>query len=198
MSESISREAKKIEILNTAENLFAHFGLKKTSLEDIAESIGYAKTSIYYYFKSKSDIFRAVIERETDIFLKRLNNDINRYERPEDKLRTYFLTRMDYFNEQVNLKKITKKVITELLPHIDKERVRFIEAEKKIVVNILKDGIKKKVFKIKDPEFVAITMISSIKGLESSLLTYLNHNTTAADYEAILDILFNGILMERK
>ncbi len=198
MSESISREAKKIEILNTAENLFAHFGLKKTSLEDIAESIGYAKTSIYYYFKSKSDIFRAVIERETNIFIKTLNKEINKYERPEDKLITYFLIRMDYLNKQVNLKKITKKVITELLPLIDKERAKFINAEKEIVVNILKDGIKKKVFKMEDPEFVAITMISSIKGLETSLLTYLNRNTTTADYEAILDILFNGILMEKR
>ena len=194
MTNSTDKEQKRMEILKVATKLFSRFGLKKTSLEDIAKSLNLVKTSIYYYFKSKAELFSAVISHESNILLKKIEEEISKYDSPKDKLKAYYITRMDYINKLVNLNKITKKAAKEILPLAEKERITFIEAEKKIVSNILKKGISENIFKINDPEFVAVAIIASMKGLESSLLIYLDRKINKEDNNAMLDIFFNGIL----
>ncbi len=194
MTNSTDKEQRRMEILKVATKLFSRFGLKKTSLEDIAKSLNLVKTSIYYYFKSKAELFSAVISHESNILLKKIEEEISKYDSPKDKLKAYYITRMDYINKLVNLNKITKKAAKEILPLAEKERITFIEAEKKIVSNILKKGISENIFKINDPEFVAVAIIASMKGLESSLLIYLDRKINKEDNNAMLDIFFNGIL----
>ena len=42
--------------------LFAEQGYEKTSLREIAEQLGVTKAALYYYFKSKDDIVRSLVE----------------------------------------------------------------------------------------------------------------------------------------
>lgn len=42
--------------------LFAEQGYEKTSLREIAEHLGVTKAALYYYFKSKEDIVRSLLE----------------------------------------------------------------------------------------------------------------------------------------
>ncbi len=45
------------EILDAAKELFKQHGYKKTLMEDIAKKIGKSKSSLYYYYKTKDEIF---------------------------------------------------------------------------------------------------------------------------------------------
>ena len=47
------------DILRAAEALFQKWGLKKTTMEDIAKEAGKGKSTLYYYFKSKAEILLA-------------------------------------------------------------------------------------------------------------------------------------------
>ncbi len=42
--------------------MFAEQGYEKTSLREIAERLGVTKAALYYYFKSKEDIVRSLVE----------------------------------------------------------------------------------------------------------------------------------------
>ncbi|MCK4357400.1 MAG: helix-turn-helix transcriptional regulator, partial [Candidatus Cloacimonetes bacterium] len=44
---------KKEQILKVAGNIFAKFGLKKTTMDEIAKLARMGKSTLYYYFKSK-------------------------------------------------------------------------------------------------------------------------------------------------
>lgn len=48
------------DILAGARELFIHYGFKKTTMEDIAKKIGKSKSSLYYYYKTKEEIFEAM------------------------------------------------------------------------------------------------------------------------------------------
>ena len=62
-------EIVKDDILKEAQKLFQQFGLKKTTMEDIARSMGKGKSTLYYYYCSKEQIFDAVISKEmTEVF----------------------------------------------------------------------------------------------------------------------------------
>lgn len=66
-------EATKTAILDAAEAEFAQYGLNAAKTEEIAAKTGVTKAMIYYYFKSKEDLYVAVLER---IFFGRYMNSI--------------------------------------------------------------------------------------------------------------------------
>src|ERR1700757_4075247 len=49
-------------VKKVALQLFAEQGYEKTSLREIAERLGVTKAALYYYFKSKEDIVRSLVE----------------------------------------------------------------------------------------------------------------------------------------
>jgi AcrR family transcriptional regulator len=56
-------------ILDAAIQLFAEFGLKRTSMEDVARRAGVGRATIYRRFAQKDDLVRATIVREGMRFL---------------------------------------------------------------------------------------------------------------------------------
>lgn len=56
-------DARKKEILDTAEQLFAANGFDNTSTNDIISTVGIARGTLYHHFSSKEDILDSVIDR---------------------------------------------------------------------------------------------------------------------------------------
>ena len=55
-------EALRSAILDAAATLFIERGTGGTSMQDIAEALGLSRTAVYYYFKNKDAILRALTE----------------------------------------------------------------------------------------------------------------------------------------
>lgn len=61
-------------ILDASLIRFSQYGLRKTSMQDIAENAGISRASIYSYFKNKDEIFRCVsIDVHEEAFRKASN-----------------------------------------------------------------------------------------------------------------------------
>jgi len=65
-------EAVRKEILSRAQMLFARYGFDKTTLSEITSGKGRCKSSIYYHFKNKEDIFKGVVAMEFETMRKEL------------------------------------------------------------------------------------------------------------------------------
>jgi len=50
------------DILDTAMTMFIERGYDKTSLREIADSVGVTKAALYYYFRTKDEIVRATLD----------------------------------------------------------------------------------------------------------------------------------------
>ncbi len=57
--------ATRHQLLDAAERVFAEKGVSRTSLNDIAQAAGASRGAIYWHFKSKADLFNAMLERIT-------------------------------------------------------------------------------------------------------------------------------------
>lgn len=66
------RSGRRGEIINVATRLFRERGYHVTSLDDLAEAIGFTKPAIYYYFDSKEDILFAIVEEIVDRAIERM------------------------------------------------------------------------------------------------------------------------------
>ena len=91
------KNAARENILKIAREIFSKYGYKKTTLDDIANAVRKGKSSLYYYFESKEDLFQAVITKEANILAHELEIVINRNTDPVEKLRDYILTKLTTF-----------------------------------------------------------------------------------------------------
>jgi AcrR family transcriptional regulator len=67
-----TRDQRRAEILDVAAALFARRGFGKTTLSDVARTVGLGATAMYYYYTSKEAMLFACIERT----MVRLNNSL--------------------------------------------------------------------------------------------------------------------------
>jgi AcrR family transcriptional regulator len=187
------KEKKRELILQIARKLFARYGLKKTSVDDIATEARIGKATIYYYFKSKQEIFKDVVDSELTILKDAIREAISRENSPQGKLRAFILTRISRTHELVNLYRVTKDVVTELLPDLEKIRESHFREELNIIKEILSEGVRKGKFKVKRIELTSLAMVSVLKGLEYPWV--LNGKTLNIEksVDALLQILFTGI-----
>ncbi len=57
------KQDEKIEsILEAATKRFTHFGVDKTTMNEIADDLGISKASLYYYFPDKLNLYAAVLK----------------------------------------------------------------------------------------------------------------------------------------
>lgn len=86
-------EIIKALIVEAAQKLFQHYGLGKTTMEDIARSVGKSKGSLYYYYATKEEIFEAVVQKEKYIIFNDIKAAIAEAGTAEEKFKTFALTK---------------------------------------------------------------------------------------------------------
>ena len=70
-----NHEERWTDIVERAGAIFYRKGYEATSLQDIADSVGLLKGSIYYYIKTKEDLLYELVSRAQDMFEATLEED---------------------------------------------------------------------------------------------------------------------------
>jgi len=188
------RDSNRENILKIAQDIFSKYGYKKTTLDDIANAVRKGKSSLYYYFKSKEDLFQAVIMKEVDLLAKELDRVINRNTEPVDKLRDYMLTKINTFRNLANFYHALENDVT-AITFINDVKLRYEQDEIRLIKRILIEGVRKGEFEIYDFNLAAIGITMAIKGLEMPLSagSYGNLNLERS-VDVILKIICYGIM----
>ena len=89
------RKANEALILETAERVFALSGYRGASIAQIAREAGLPKANVHYYFKTKLDLYRQVLEQILDDWMEEASS-FDEYSDPEQALRTYVQAKMEF------------------------------------------------------------------------------------------------------
>jgi len=189
------REQMREQIVKEATAIFSHFGFKKTTMDDIARATNKGKSSLYYYFSSKEEVFEAVVEREVLHLRKRLRLAINSSEDPKEKLKNYVLTRMQTIQKLVNLFSALKSDYLQNLDFVDKIRRKYETNEIEMFKEVLEYGIRRNYFQIQDIELASIAIVTALKGMEPQLINSEDNKTEFEErLMSIINVLFYGIV----
>ena len=134
------------QIIKAARKLFKQYGFKKASMSDIALMVHKSKSSIYYYFKSKEEIFFAIAEKEALDLKSELYEAIKKEETAEAKIRAYILTRQKGYIKLANLYEALHSGIFEDFTLIEHMRAQYHKDEFNTIKMILRSGVKKGLF----------------------------------------------------
>ena len=186
------------QLVQAARLVFARYGYKKTALDDIAREAHKGKSTIYYHFKSKDEIFKAVIDAESEIRTKAIEAQISQLDDPKQKLKTYISVRMLTLKMVVNYYEAIKNDLLDNLSFVNSFRTDHFEAEIHQVQNMLLEGIEKGVFTIQNPELTAKTIVTILQGFEVPLiLKNLSDEEIQKAIDEMLNILFFGIITKK-
>ena len=89
------RKANEALILETAERVFALSGFQGASIAQIAREAGLPKANVHYYFKTKLDLYRQVLEHILDDWMEEASS-FDEYADPKQALRTYVQAKMEF------------------------------------------------------------------------------------------------------
>ncbi|NML22134.1 TetR/AcrR family transcriptional regulator [Pseudoflavitalea sp. G-6-1-2] len=140
----ITKDPVRDDILIKARDLFGHFGFRKTTMEDIAKAIGKTKSALYYYYKTKEEIFEAVVLRDIDHQRTLSEEMIASVDSSVEKVRLLYTTILGSIREKADKFSIFRADLAEnplLLENIAKQRDSYIE---NILKEILRYGIGRK------------------------------------------------------
>ncbi|MEI9918569.1 MAG: TetR/AcrR family transcriptional regulator [Bacteroidota bacterium] len=158
------------QILEAARKRFAHFGLGKTTMTEIASDIGMSKASLYYYFPDKEHLFAAVIGREMDAFIEKMNDLLEAPGSASEKFKLYIDERLLSFQSLINLGKFSSSIFDSLKPALSSLQEDFTKRENQLIEKVLALGVKKKEFTIEDIPLTAEMFTSVTRGLRMMVL----------------------------
>jgi AcrR family transcriptional regulator len=187
---------KQLQIIETAERLFADKGFDGTSVRDIADEAGINVAMISYYFGSKEKLMEAIFEVRIGHVKMRVESLIK-----DDTLEPLQKVNMlvDEHIERVTDKECFFKIIvteqllkknSSLLDAVRQLKIRNAE----VVSELLKDGQKKGVFKKKiDVVLMLNTMVGTVWQTMMSREYYREFNKL----EALSDEEFNTLIKRK-
>jgi len=196
--QNIGKDEVREHLVQAARQVFMRYGFKKTALDDIAKEARKGKSTIYYYFKSKDEIFKAVIEAESEIRTQTIDEQVSAVADPQQKLKTYIYVRMLSLKKVDNYYEAIKNDLLDNLYFINSLRIKHLDSEVTFVKNLLQEGIDKEVFTIQNPELTARTIVTLLQGFEVPLIQKnLSDEEVQRSIDEMLNILFHGIMTKK-
>jgi TetR/AcrR family transcriptional regulator, fatty acid metabolism regulator protein len=148
MEKSLRRQ----EIIEAARNRFRQFGIRKTSMQEIAEDLNISVGTLYLYFKSKDELIVGCAERFADQHRAFARELLAGKQSAQDKMRTYLLNRY----RAVEATRVGSSFAVEIARAVIKlNPERFQDDDLWLhdnILTILKQGIESGEFSIAKPE----------------------------------------------
>ena len=190
----INKEEFRKKVIETSGQIFSRYGFRKTTMDEIANALRMGKSSIYYYFDSKEDIFEAVVLHEANVLRNELTTAIKSVDSPIDKMRKYVFVRMKSFEKLSNYYNAIFDKNLDHFDFIERIREKYDREELAILRLILYHGYRQNVFAISNSEYTALAVQTSLKGLEVPLFWKKKEVNIENRLNAILKVLFYGIV----
>lgn len=90
-------ERKRIRerLLTEGRELFAQYGLQKTTIGDLTDAVGIANSTFYQFFDAKTNLYVEVLEREGEKITPKLLAPLEENDDPETAIVAFLTTLMD-------------------------------------------------------------------------------------------------------
>lgn len=181
---SVDRDAKKLQILQAAIDVFAQHGVDSARMADVAAAAGVGKGTLYEYFRSKDEIFVAAFELFQDHLDGAIGRQLIGCLTPEDKLRGMVTASFELFQSEASFVQImlgfwaegirSKHEMVDLKPMYAKYRA--------YIGSFIEEGVQSGAFRAVDPPTQASLIIGALDGI--ALQWFVDRDAIALDRAA--------------
>lgn len=189
---------RKSQILDAAERVFAERGFDKARMDDIVQASGLSKGALYWYYKSKDAIIRALLDRVFISEMEEANELAEAQGDASERLQqfvTFVVREYKRFEKLLPLAyefialAYRSKAVRETL-------VGYYEHYEELIAKVIQQGIDSGEFKPCDPRATAVALIMMYEGI--ALLWFLDPEKIDWDQMAQqpLELFLTGLQAE--
>lgn len=189
----MAKDQTKEKIITVAEKMFARYGFQKTTVDEIAKAARKAKGSVYYYFDSKEDLFKAVVDREIAILKTELTRVIVDNTDATTMIRNYLMSRMILMKDAVNFRETLKVDFIEAFEFLAPVRDSFTHFEIDLMKAIFDKGVRENTFVIRNTHATAQVIILAVKAIEIPFYQQNKIDEFQENIAELLDIILKGL-----
>lgn len=160
----MAQDKKRDVIIGAAKKRFSHFGVAKTTMNEIADDLSISKASLYYYFPDKLNLYAAVLkacieaERANEAELLNEKNLLK-------ALTKYLERRTEFIIRNYNILEYLKTIGTSFPPELETIFTASRSRDINLIATIISNAVKAQGLKIKDTPKVAELLIDCLEGL---------------------------------
>ncbi len=190
------KHQRKSQIMNAALSVAVEKGYYNSRMDDIVKKSNLSKGAIYWYYKSKKDVYLELVDHwfkqySSDVLIK-----IESKKTASDKLNALF----QYFSSQFVKNQSVFRILSEFwsLSKIDTEFNNKLQKVYNVflnyIINIIKEGIALKEFKNVDPRITALSILINLEGIHWFTL-FEKSGVEAKEYiSTISDFILSGLI----
>jgi len=188
------KEALRQEIMDAAREMFVAEGYANVSMRKIADKIGYSPTTIYLYFKDKTDLVHQICEQTFALLAQNIQAIYRLSDNPLEKLRSG-LREYIYFG----LKHPSQYEIVFISPLPINVESSFEESNGRIAFDtmraVISECVSSKLLKHNDIELISQTLWAGIHGVTSLLIQHGGFPFVERErlIDSVIDTLISGV-----
>jgi len=154
-------DIRKNEILDAAQDFFFKKGYESTTIQDILNSLNIAKGTFYYYFKSKGELLNALVERTTDQMTAQFAGVMNSEQNAIKKFNNLVRAGSSFKRTNIAVFAVFLEVLYREENILLRTRMfrRITEKAAPLYAQIIRQGIKERLFNALDPDETAEMII---------------------------------------
>ena len=154
------------KLVDVARQLFAKKGVDDTTMNDIAVASKKGRRTLYTYFKSKEDIYMAVVESELEMLSDAMEQVAKKDITPDEKILKLIETHLDSIKMVVYRNGTLRAGFFRNIWRVEAVRKNFDAKEIKLFKQVLAEGKDKGIFDIDNVDIIADIVHYCIEGIE--------------------------------
>lgn len=189
------QDIRKDQIMNAAQIVVASKGYDQTRMDDIVEKAQLSKGAIYWYYKSKKDIYLSLIDYWFNEYSAGVLKSLEDKDSSSEQLKSLFEYFVDQFDQNPDTFKImvefwrTSGLDVDFNNKLQEIYSQFLE----YIIDIIKNGIDSGEFKEVDPRITALSILINIEGIHWFTL-FDKSGVEAHEYiNTISNFILNGL-----
>lgn len=154
------------KLVDVARQLFAKKGVEDTTMNDIAQASKKGRRTLYTYFKSKEQIYIAVVESELEMLSTQMEKAASKPVSPDKKILELIMTHLDAIKMVVYRNGTLRADFFRDIWRVEAMRKEFDRKETALFRRVLHEGKEQNLFDIDNVEITADILHYCIKGIE--------------------------------
>ena len=154
------------KLVDVARQLFAKNGVDNTTMNDIAVASTKGRRTLYTYFKSKEDIYVAVVESELDRLGEALDKVASEEIAPDVKILKLIETHLDAIKMIVRRNGTLRASFFRDIWQVERVRRNLNLHEIALFKQVLTEGNEKGIFEVENVDILADILHYCVKGIE--------------------------------
>lgn len=180
------------KLVDVARQLFAKMGVENTTMNDIAVASQKGRRTLYTYFKSKEDIYLAVVESELDILSDTMRRVSAKDISADEKLMEMIYTHLDTVKEVVYRNGTLRADFFRDTWRVEAVRKRFDANQVQLFKDVLREGLEARLFRIDDVDMTGELLYYCVKGIEAP---YIRGHVGSDLDEGTLDVYVRRLVL---